>query len=157
MKLKNKILPILFSTIVLFSSCKEDEPLTVQDQLNIDIGILDDYLAENNIEAQEDPSGLRYVINEQGTGATPSQSGTITAAYEGSLLDGTIFDASEGLTFSLRNLIEGWQIGLPLIQEGGDITLYIPSSLAYGTQGIPGFIPGNANLIFTIELLEVTN
>ena len=156
--MKKQLLILLIGSLVTFMGCKEDdEPLTFAEQLNVDIGILDDYLAENNITAQEDPSGLRYVINEPGTGATPELSSTITAAYEGTFLDGAVFDASESLTFPLQNLIPGWQIGLPLIQEGGDITLYIPSGLAYGAQGIPGFIPGNANLIFTVELLEVAN
>lgn len=157
--MRNKILILFLGAMTVFSSCKDDEGavLTFEEQLEVDKQILDDYLAENNITAQEDPSGLRYVINEAGDGATADQSSTIRVAYEGTLLDGTVFDSSDDLVFPLRNLIEGWQIGIPLIQEGGDITLYIPSGLAYGTQGIPGFIPGNTNLIFTIELLEVAN
>lgn len=157
--MRNNILVILLGIIVTFSSCKDDEgaALTFEEQLEVDKQILDEYLADNNITALEDPSGLRYVINESGDGATADQTSTIRVAYEGTLLDGTVFDSSDDLVFPLRNLIEGWQIGIPLIQAGGDISLYIPSGLAYGTQGIPGFIPGNTNLIFTIELLEVTN
>ncbi len=159
MEVRNKILILFLGVTVMLSGCKDDESavLTFEEQLEVDKQILDEYLADNNITAQEDPSGLRYVINELGDGATPDQSSTIRAAYEGTFLDGTVFDGSDDLVFPLRSLIEGWQIGIPLIQEGGDITLYIPSGLAYGTQGIPGFIPGNANLIFTIELIEIVN
>lgn len=155
----HKILMLFFVGAMVFTGCKDDDEVirTFAEQLEIDKQILDEYLMDNNITGLEDPSGLRYVINEPGDGARPDQSSSIRVAYEGSLLDGTVFDSSDDLNFPLRNLIEGWQIGIPLIQEGGDITLYIPSGLAYGTQGVPGFIPGNANLIFTIQLLEVTN
>ena len=146
--------------LVALSSClKEQEVIFVsfEEQMAIDIEILDEYLADNNITAQTDPSGLRYVIREQGDGPTPELTSTVRVGYEGTLLNGDVFDANESAAFPLNNLIAGWQIGIPLIQEGGDITLYIPSGLAYGPQGRSGVIPANANLIFTIQLLEVTN
>ncbi|MDW3191432.1 MAG: FKBP-type peptidyl-prolyl cis-trans isomerase [Cytophagales bacterium] len=158
--MKSKLLMICMGTLVALSSClKEQEVIFVsfEEQMAIDLEILDEYLADNNITAQTDPSGLRYVIREQGNGPTPELTGTVRVGYEGTLLNGDVFDSNEGTSFQLNNLIEGWQIGIPLIQEGGDITLYIPSGLAYGPQGIPGFIPANANLIFTIQLMEVTN
>lgn len=159
MEMKSKLFMICLAAIVALSSCKDDDGgvLSYEEQLAVDTQILDEYLADNNITAQIDPSGLRYVIQEPGSGTTPDQSSSVRVAYEGTFLDGGVFDSNENIVFPLRNLIEGWQIGIPLIQEGGDITLYIPSGLAYGTQGIPGFIPGNSNLIFTIQLLEVAN
>lgn len=158
MKLKIRVL--LVGAVIVLMSCKEGERTSVlsyEEQLAVDMAILDEYLSDNNITAQADASGLRYVVQEPGSGTRPDLNSTVRVAYEGTYMDGSVFDANDDIVFPLRNLIEGWQIGIPLIQEGGAITLYVPSGLAYGTQGIPGAIPGNSNLIFTIQLLEVAN
>lgn len=127
-----------------------------QSQLARDIEIIDNYLSENNIEAEIDDSGLRYVINTQGDGPQPELCSIVSVDYSGTLLsNGEEFDRSEApVRFSLGNLILGWQVGLQLIQAGGNITLYVPSQLAYGRSGTPS-IPENANLIFQIELQAV--
>lgn len=141
---------------VVFLGCKDDEALTYDEQLAIDVAILDEYLANNNIVAEVHSSGLRYVIHEQGSGLTPTLESGIIASYEGTFLDGEVFDSNSEFTFRLSNLIDGWQIGLPFIQEGGDITLYIPSGLGYGTRGTAsGSIPGNTNIIFSIQIIEI--
>jgi len=159
-KALNRILLLLF-LLVSFLGCSGDDepdPLTFEEQLAIDVEIIDEYLEENNITAQTDDSGLRYVISEQGTGSTATLNDNVVVSYEGRLLsDGSVFDQapeSDPLNFPLNRLIQGWQIGLRKIQEGGSITLYIPSGLGYGPGGTSG-IPANANLIFDISLLEV--
>ncbi len=151
---------LIFCFLPLLLACSDDEEIIVspQQQLIIDTEIIDNYLTDNGIAAETDASGLRYVVNEPGDedGLVPSSSSTVTVKYEGRLLSNQqVFDSnSDGLTFQLSRLILGWQIGIPLIQEGGNITLYIPSGLAYGPSGI-GSIPGNAVLIFDIELVSV--
>ncbi len=149
---------ILLGVLVLVSlaSCKDDEELTYEQQLAIDTALIDEFLASNNITAQIDESGLRYVIHEQGSGPTPEQSSGMVAAYEGTFLDGEVFDSNEEFTFRLSNMIDGWRIGLPYIQEGGDISLYIPSGLAYGTRGTAsGSIAPNTVIAFSVQIQDI--
>lgn len=130
-------------------------PYNEETRLQIDTDIIAGYLADRGIVAEKDESGLQYVIHEQGTGAFPDS--LITIAYEAQvmrlLLTTTAVDDNDGIQFVLDELIEGFQIGLPLIQEGGRITLYIPSVLAYKNTGFTQAIHPHANLIFDIELL----
>jgi len=159
----NKRLSILLLVITsgIVFSCGDDdaEPentITYEEQLAIDIEIIENYLAENNITAEVDDSGLHYVVHEEGTGDSPDLKSNVVVDYEGRLLsDETVFDSNEGFDFPLNRLITAWQIGLPKIKSGGSITLYCPSGLAYGTTGAGSSIPANANLIFDIELTEV--
>lgn len=120
------------------------------------------YLSANNITATQHPSGLFYVINSQGSGMTPGVCSGVKVKYVGRLTNGNTFDDSNpnnpnGITFTLGQLISGWQFGIPLIKPGGSITLYIPPSLGYGSQGSPPSVPGNSILIFDIQLIDVFN
>jgi FKBP-type peptidyl-prolyl cis-trans isomerase len=112
-------------------------------------------------EAKKTPTGLRYVILREGTGNPPKAGDNIRVLYKGMLIDGTVFDeetnAKVGMTFRLGRglVIEGWDQGLKLVKPGGKILLIIPPSLAYGTRGDAPKIPGNATLLFEVELLDV--
>lgn len=142
-------------TVAILGSCGDNE-LTSMEQLAKDISIIDKYLADNNIDAIEDPSGLRYSILVEGTGPKPKLSNTVVVNYTGKLFDGTVFDGTTTgpASFRLIQLIEGWQIGFQLLPEGSTAKLYVPSGLGYGKTG-GGPIPPNANLIFDVELIEV--
>jgi FKBP-type peptidyl-prolyl cis-trans isomerase FkpA len=155
----NKMLSFLFLIgLIAVSGCnKTTEVLSPADQLIKDTQIIDDYLAAQKITAVKDPSGLRYVVTSQGTGAKPALYSNVNVNYVGKFLDnGTIFDQSTaGTTFALYTVIQGWQVVLPNINKGSKLTLYVPSGLGYGAYGnSSGSIPGNANLIFEIELLD---
>ena len=128
-----------------------------QEQLTKDIELIDAFLDDNGITAQIDPSGLRYVVNDPGQGATAGLCDQVSVTYVGTLLsDGSQFDAaSSPVNFVLGALITGWQIGIPIIQPGGSVTLYIPSVYGYGEAGLGSSIPGNANLVFEINLVAV--
>lgn len=128
-------------------------------QLTIDTVAIDTYLAANNIQAQRDPSGLRYVIKRMGKGPRPTIESTIKVLYKGTLLsDGTMFDqATSPVEWPLTQLVQGWQIGFPLLPKGSTATFYIPSTLGYGQTGYYPDIPPNANLIFEVELIDFTN
>jgi FKBP-type peptidyl-prolyl cis-trans isomerase len=139
--------------------CYDDPLLLPEVQLAKDVAIIDSYLATNNISAQTDPSGLRYTIQSLGTGPTPTLSNCILAKYTGTLLStGDQFDQNIlGYKAPLKNLIEGWKVGLPLLPKGTKATLYVPSGMAYGSVSNGSRIPANANLVFEIELVDVTN
>lgn len=119
------------------------------------------FLSENAKKqgVQTTASGLQYKVTQQGTGKQPTASSVVTVHYTGKLLDGKVFDSSvergEPIEFPLNQVIPGWTEGLQLMKEGGKATLYIPSGLAYGEQGVPGTIPANSTLVFDVELIKV--
>ncbi|MEL0638836.1 FKBP-type peptidyl-prolyl cis-trans isomerase [Marinomonas sp. TI.3.20] len=99
--------------------------------------------------------GLLYKVITKGTGAKPKATDTVKVDYEGSLIDGKVFDSSykrgEAITFPLNQVIPGWTEGLQLMPVGSKYELYIPAKLAYGPGGT-GPIPPNAALKFVVEL-----
>ena len=105
-------------------------------------------------------SGLQYEIIKEGDGATPSADDKVIAHYEGTLIDGTKFDSSydrgEPATFPVNGVIKGWQEALQMMKEGGKWRVVIPGSLAYGPQGAGDKIGPNETLVFTIELIAIT-
>jgi FKBP-type peptidyl-prolyl cis-trans isomerase FkpA len=113
------------------------------------------YLAANNITgAIEHCSGMYYVIDSVGSGKTPGVCSYAAVRYTGLLKDGTVFANDLTGVFYLYQLIPGFKNGLLLIKEGGGITLYIPPTLAYGSQQ-NGTIPANSMLIFKVKLGSV--
>ncbi len=153
--LKTKILLGLFLIVGVLSSCKKDS-YDAEKQAKIDDGLIVDFIAKNSIVAVKHSSGLYYQIITPGTGTTTyGSSTTVTVNYEGKLLNGTTFDKSTtNVSFPLGNLIQGWQIGIPLIQKGGRIRLIVPSALAYKNQSPSSAIPANSVLDFTIDLIS---
>ena len=103
-------------------------------------------------------SGLQYEIITAGTGASPEASDRVEVHYEGTLIDGTVFDSSyergESITFGVGQVIKGWTEVLQLMKEGAKYRAYIPADLAYGDRDM-GEIPPGSTLIFDIELLKV--
>jgi FKBP-type peptidyl-prolyl cis-trans isomerase FkpA len=113
------------------------------------------FATANGITATKHSSGIYYEIINPGTGATPTLSSNVSATYTGKLMNGSQFDKSTSpVEFPLSGVIEGWQIGIPLIKKGGKIKLIIPSTYAYGCNGRPG-IPSNAVLYFDVDLVDV--
>lgn len=106
-------------------------------------------------------SGLKYTDEVVGTGATPQKGQTVTVHYTGTLENGKKFDSSldrgqpADFKIGVGSVIKGWDEGLMTMKVGGKRRLVIPSKLGYGPQGRPPDIPGNATLIFDIELLGV--
>ena len=115
------------------------------------------YCAGNGITPTIHSSGLFYQIMSPGSGAAATTTSTIYITYVGKLADGTVFDQQNNSSMTgwqLSQLIEGWRVGIPLIQKGGEIKLVVPSSMAYGCSGY-GSIPGNSILFFDITLVNV--
>jgi FKBP-type peptidyl-prolyl cis-trans isomerase len=103
-------------------------------------------------------SGLQYEIITKGDGPMPDETSTVSVFYEGTLIDGTVFDSSydtgDTVTFPLSGVIRGWTEGLQLMPVGSTYMFYLPSNLGYGAQG-GGPIPPNSTLIFKVELLGI--
>lgn len=104
-------------------------------------------------------SGLQYEVLVEGTGRKPTATDTVTVHYEGTLIDGTVFDSSykrgQTISFPLNGVIAGWTEGLQLMGIGSKYKLYIPYQLGYGAQGAPGAVPPYAAMIFTVELFDI--
>lgn len=104
------------------------------------------------------PSGLQYMVMVKGDGPLPTITSEVEVHYEGTLIDGTIFDSSyergESISFPLNGVIKGWTEGVQLMPVGSTYMFYIPSELAYGNRD-SGPIPPNSVLIFKIELLGI--
>ena len=150
------IFPALFVLIVVFSGCVKSKTCTPNPPSSESLSILA-YAAANGMTVTAHSSGLYYEILNPGSGGLLTANSRIKITYVGELLDGTEFDRRDtpnNPAWVLGGLIEGWQIGIPLIQKGGHIKLLIPSALAYGCQPY-GPLPGNSILYFDITLVDV--
>lgn len=147
---------ILLLAVAGFASCKKEKTVSVEEQATIDDTAIQAYLKANpSITATKDPSGIYYQNITAGTGNNPTEASTVTVNYVGKLLNGQQFDAGNYTTSLGADgaVIQGWKIGLLHAKKDGRILLIIPSRYAYGVTG-QGSIPGNAPLIFTIDLLS---
>lgn len=158
MKFLSTIFFVLLLAGLTISGCKkEDDGLPPAEQLAKDIMIIEDYLRDNNLQAQKTASGLHYIITEEGPGEHPTADNTVTVKYTGYYPDGTIFDRTSpasAATFPLSVVIQGWTEGIPLLKSGGGKgILLIPSALGYGPRDYQR-IPANSVLIFEVTLLD---
>ena len=105
------------------------------------------------------PSGLQYQIITEGNGKKPSATDKVKCHYEGTLIDGTLFDSSikrgQPAVFGVNQVIRGWVEALQLMSEGSKWRLFIPSELGYGAQQAGEMIPPHSTFIFEVELIEV--
>ncbi|WP_086934764.1 FKBP-type peptidyl-prolyl cis-trans isomerase [Agarilytica rhodophyticola] len=99
-------------------------------------------------------SGLQYEIVTPGSGATSEVTDRVYVNYQGSFVDGEVFDSGENVDFIVNQVIPGWVEGLQLMNTGAKWKLFIPPALAYGESG-SGKVGPNATLIFEIELLRI--
>ena len=125
--------------------------------------LMDQQIALSALNAKDGwswlPGGVMWRrIEGDGTGAHPDVSDTVTVHYEGSFVDGEVFDSSfargEPATFPLSRLIEAWQLAIPMAGVGDTIEIAVPSTMGYGAEG-KGSIPGAATLMFRIELIDI--
>lgn len=120
-----------------------------------------DYLAKAAQEkgAEQTASGLIYIELAKGSGPSPGASDKVKAHYQGTLIDGTVFDSSiernEPVVFPLTAVIPCWTEGMQKMAVGGKAKLICPSDIAYGDSGRPPAIPPGATLVFEVELLEI--
>ena len=144
------IITLVFLSFVILS-CKKDV-----NQPEIDHGLIEAYVLDNQLDGNYTSSGLYVVIEEPGAANHPTVNSTVTVTYVGFSLNNVVFDEGEFITFGLYQVIAGWQEGLQLIGEGGKIKLVIPSGLAYGSNGA-GSIKPNEVIAFDITLHYFSN
>ena len=148
---------VLVGIVFLLISClPDDDFISPDEQLKKDVKAIDNYLADNGINAIKDATGIRIQLIQLGTdGLPPNNGNNIVVNYTGRLFsNGVIFDDGT-VAGKLPDYISGWQIGLSMLPEGSVAKLYIPSGYAYGNTG-SGSIPANSILVFDVELESVT-
>ena len=122
----------------------------------------EDFLAANAKEegVESLPSGLQYKVITMGAGTKPTATQNVTCHYEGSLINGTIFDSSvkrgQPATFPLNRVISGWTEGLQLMPVGSKFRFFIPPHLGYGDRQAGAHIQPYSTLIFDVELLGIS-
>ena len=160
----------------IFEKQQERAAIRAMEQLKKDKDIIENYLKENNIEAQSTESGLRYVVLEEGKGPQASQGDSVVVDFTGSTLDGKMFYTSnrkmaeekgvleegnpyEPLSFVIGagRMIPGVEEGISLLKEGSKARLYLPSEMAYGERGAGPDIKPNQVLSFDVELIDIKN
>tara|TARA_R110002049_G_scaffold70344_1_gene181739 strand:- start:65 stop:514 length:450 start_codon:yes stop_codon:yes gene_type:complete len=147
-----KKLLLLFIVAVGFS-CSNDEIIDYTAQNEADIQA---YLAENKINAKKTLSGLYYVINSEGNGASPNFRSNVTLGYKGYFLNGTTFDQSTNATFNVSGVVPGFGEALTILKTGGSGTFILPSRLGYGNSGSrSGSIRGGDVIVFDINLISI--
>jgi len=139
----------------------KNDPETVA-QLNKDSKAIEDYLAKNNIQASKVGWGTYVEVQQPGTGAQIAKGKYVTMFYHGTSLEGKLFDSNKGKEPAIFQLLDGRLIrgfleGLTQLRKGAKARLFVPSTLGYGPQGSPPVIDPNANLIFEVEILDVTD
>jgi FKBP-type peptidyl-prolyl cis-trans isomerase FkpA len=156
--LKNRLLLGVVFAVVAFVACEKSKPYDEEGQYVIDEALIKRWADSTKTTLIKDKSRLYYQILKEGTGAAISGlTDTLTVEYTGRLLNDTVFNDStktDPYKFLLKNVMPGWQSGLPLIKEGGQIRLLVPSPLAYRQYPIDR-IPANSVLHFVIELKKV--
>ncbi len=165
-----KILSVSVIVVVILSSClKKDTKCGYPDTTVVasvsEQKALQDSLTAHGITASLHPAGFYYKINSQGSGNSVANLCTpLSVEYWGGFFNGSGFDstvAGSPVDFELGRVIAGWQKGVPLVKSGGDITLYIPPSLAYGPNPVTNqntgavVIPGNSYLVFKIHVVNI--
>lgn len=121
------------------------------------------FLAENKKKdgVKVTKSGLQYKVLQPGQGKSPTETDYLTAHYKGTLTNGKVFDSSYDrgtpIEFQIGDVIAGWGEALKLMKPGSKWEIYVPPALAYGSKGAGNVIGPNETLIFTIELIAVSD
>jgi len=144
-----------------FEKMREEQQAKTQEEAQKNKQAAMAFLAENKAKpgVVTTPSGLQYMVLQEGKGEIPTDQDTVTVNYKGTLIDGTEFDSSEKrgkpATFPVKGVIKGWAEALQLMKVGSKYRLFIPPDLAYGERQAGPEIKPNSALIFDVELISI--
>ncbi|KXK41853.1 MAG: Peptidylprolyl isomerase [Bacteroidetes bacterium OLB11] len=141
----------------LFEKLNQAKAQKLKENLEAGLSFLEENKKKEGVVSL--PSGLQYEVLQEGDGAKPKETDTVTCHYHGMLIDGKVFDSSvqRGIpaSFPLNRVISGWTEALQLMNVGSKWRLYLPPHLAYGEQQAGPMIGPNSTLIFEVELLGI--
>lgn len=148
----------------LLQSCQQKKPanrsalVSSDPELNQELGDL--FMAKNKLKPGivTTQTGLQYYVIRNGMGGPPSLNDSITVYYKGQFINGKTFDDQHfqrnPITLKIPDVNPGWQQALLHMQPGAIWIIYVPPRLAYGQKGLPGQIPGNQTLVYTINMIN---
>ena len=146
----------LLTPLLLLFACSGESEEKDYKETEYDIKI-SEFLEDKNWKPERTESGLYVYLENVGSDEKPNGDSYLTLNYEGRLLDGTIFDGTNGqpvsFPFPVNGLIKGWQEGIPHFGKGGKGKLIVPPDLGYGDQDL-GDIPANSVLVFDVEIID---
>ena len=179
MNRKFSILLIVVSSVLL--ACDNDPFSEIEEQFNMELAQIDQFLVDNNLTALALPTGVRITFLDTLSGSLPSRTQTIVMDYTSFLLDDqlsnvTIFDTSdadvarnnnifdptknyspEEFTQNAGGVIPAWEIAVPLLTEGSTAFIFSPSGLAYGKAGFPPLVPPDTPVGFFVKVVDIRN
>ncbi|GAA6135275.1 FKBP-type peptidyl-prolyl cis-trans isomerase [Oceaniserpentilla sp. 4NH20-0058] len=144
-----------------FTTVREEQQAKQQEEAQAAVQLGSEYLVETakkeGVKSTE--SGLLYEVIQAGEGDSPAETDVVEVHYQGTLIDGSVFDSSiergTPAKFPVNRVISGWTEALQLMKVGGKWRLHIPAALAYGEQSPSPKIPANSTLVFEVELLAI--
>ncbi|NNE25584.1 MAG: hypothetical protein HKN09_01960 [Saprospiraceae bacterium] len=176
----NKLLDVRIFILLVFLACQAKEnsnpPLKVKQEMNssntgelfdyyisnpksqdeLDQNLIIEYAIDNELSLKRTESGLYYIIHTEGEGRIFKHGDHARAHYKGYFLDGREFDSSyrkkRPLRFRVGQMVAGWNEFMKMSNVGTKATIILPSRLAYGSEGFPGFVPANTIVAFDIEI-----
>lgn len=153
------IIAAVAAGLYFFTSCmSDDKEVSYEENLKNGVEYLEANAKREGVITTD--SGLQYEVLVEGRtdGKSPKATDLVRCHYQGTLIDGKIFDSSyisgSPIVFSLNQVIRGWTEGLQYMKEGAKYRFFIPYQLGYGASGV-GTIPPYSTLIFEVELIEV--
>lgn len=155
-----KVCAVALFAVALIFGCRKIENSYTPENEAAQIKNWLDTQVKNNINIDTTATGLYYIVNKIGSGATVRAGDEVTVQYTGTFINGTFFDASAspGYTYIHKanesRMIPGWEEGIEVMGKGGSAVFLIPSSKAYGNLG-QGPIPPYTPLLFTIEVIDI--
>ncbi len=151
------------NSVLIFDVTVKD----IQTRAEIDDNLLQTYFKSKNIHPLKTPAGVYYTIKKKGKGANAKEGQTVSVKYSGQTMDGNVFDSNTDSAYhhvgdfkfeiGKGRVIKGWDDGFTMLNKGAEATLYIPSEMAYGSQGQGRKIPSNSVLIFDVSVVDVIN
>jgi len=159
-----KVSILVLFTAIIVSGCGNDDPYADYTPER-EAALIKDWLetmVTNKKDIDTTSTGIYYIVEKEGTGATVKTGDQVTVKYTGLFLDGTIFDSSTSqneagtMTYVHKTdrLIQGWEEGIEVMSKGTTAAILVPSAKAYGTTGYSS-IPPNTPLIFVIEVVDI--
>lgn len=149
---------------IIAKQLKEEEKRRISQREKLteaEFTLLSNYIKNNNIQEKPQTSGMYYLESVKGRGNKAENGNTVEVHYKLFNIKGEVIDSSleRGKTFTFKlgagEVIQGWELGLKMMNQGTKSTLIIPSNLAYGSKGKDGIIPPNTTLVFDIELISI--